>query len=477
MNTVYFDIGDTLRYSRSNRTLTGIQRFVTQAIIHLVNKYGLDRIKLIAYHPRKKRLVCYDASYFLGEFDFDRNCFLHHFGVRRQFLIPPKLVSYVDDKYGSRWKDLISAGLLLKNLLSGGRTFRKNGIAITWPEKPAAPVDADIQLKPGDIIFVGGAPWGALPFYTELQRLRQSRGVHVCHYIHDLIPIVAPQYCVSKLSKKFGNWLTMMVDQSDYLLTNSVASAKDLHQWLADKGVLIDVGVVRLAHQFADKSREYIDLGRVSNRVRNEARLPYALCVGTLDARKNIWTLANVWMEVHARLGVATPRLIFAGKSGGMKEDFDAFIKATGSLYGYIRIIDGPSDDELVYLYRNCLFSIYPSYIEGWGLPIGECLWFGRPVICSNTSSMPEVGGDLADYVDPTRPETILQAVLRMIEDVDYRERRAAQISRAHLRSWTDFAEDLWRELSKISSANVFSGANPMNIPCYSQKDCDAANA
>src|SRR5690606_10338630 len=139
----------------------------------------------------------------------------------------------------------------------------------------------------------------------------------------------------------------------------------------------------------------YAVVDGIRRNVLNDSRVPYALCVGVLSARKNVWTLANVWMQLHSRLGVETPRLIFAGKRGGRIDDFDDLIRATGSLYGYIRIIESPSDDELAYLYRNCLFSIFPSYIEGWGLPIGECLWFGRPVVCSSTSSMPEVGGDL----------------------------------------------------------------------------------
>jgi len=329
------------------------------------------------------------------------------------------------------------------------------------PERPAMSANAEAQLAPGDVVFIGGATWMSLSFYEELKRVRRVSGVYVCHYVHDVIPIVAPQYCAGAFPERFERWLRVIVGQSDYLLTNSGASAGDLKRWLFDNGFSRDVGIVRLAHQFANKSRDYMVLKGIRDRVRNDARVPYALCVGTLESRKNIWTLANIWMQVHAQLGVATPRLIFAGKLGALREDFEDFIRGTGSLYGYIRIVESPSDDELAYLYRNCLFSVYPSYIEGWGLPIGECLWFGRPVICSSTSSMPEVGGDLADYIDPKCPESILEAVLKMITDVDYRERRAAQISRACLRSWTDVADDLWCALSKVASAGA-SYENPI---------------
>jgi len=59
-------------------------------------------------------------------------------------------------------------------------------------------------------------------------------------------------------------------------------------------------------------------------------------------------------------------------------------------------LVENPSDEELAYLYKNSLFTVFPSYYEGWGLPIGESLWFGKPVVASNTSSMREVGGMLS---------------------------------------------------------------------------------
>ncbi|HEY7533779.1 MAG TPA: glycosyltransferase, partial [Nitrospiraceae bacterium] len=243
-----------------------------------------------------------------------------------------------------------------------------------------------------------------------------------------------------------------------YFLTNSQATRSDLDAWLAQNGMIVPTGVLPLAHQFVDYARGDAPPegdGPIHARIRNAARIPYALCVGSIESRKNIWTLANVWKRIHARLGDSTPRLIFAGNPGWLREDFDDFIRGTGSLYGFIRILERPSDAELAYLYRRCLFSVFPSYKEGWGLPVGEGLWFGRPVVCSNTSAMPEVGGPLADYVDPTSWDSIEAALLRMITDADYRERRAAEISEARLRTWSDVADDLWNELSALTTGNA----------------------
>ena len=96
-----------------------------------------------------------------------------------------------------------------------------------------------------------------------------------------------------------------------------------------------------------------------------------------------------------------------------------------------------------------CLFSIFVSFKEGWGLPIGESLWFGRPVICSNVSSMPEVGGNLAEYVNPYSLASIEEAVIKLSLDNEYREQKCRQIAQAHLRSWSDVALDLSQLLTQ----------------------------
>ena len=81
-------------------------------------------------------------------------------------------------------------------------------------------------------------------------------------------------------------------------------------------------------------------------------------------------------------------------------------------------LFTGKVDDiTLRNLYRGCVCVVYPSTYEGFGLPILEAMSSGVPVITSNTSSMPEVGGDLATYVDPYDINSIAQAILKFIDN------------------------------------------------------------
>ncbi len=63
------------------------------------------------------------------------------------------------------------------------------------------------------------------------------------------------------------------------------------------------------------------------------------------------------------------------------------------------------------------MFSVFPSFEEGWGLPVGESLIFGRPCLASNASSVPEVGGEFVDYIDPFNTNDGYEKISRFIED------------------------------------------------------------
>lgn len=460
--TLYYDVTDVLEYARANPTLSGIQRVWVQLLNRMVNAHGTERLRLIGWHSTAERLLAFDAAFFSGHYIYDQAAFCRHFGLEATAPSGNDLDSYLARKYGRSWRrPMHRARLLAINALTAGRTFQKRRIGPAPERHRNGQIDGCVSFSPGDVVFVAGATWNFDAYLGALARARRERGVAIVHYIHDLIPLLAPEHVVDDVPEQFARWLRHLSRSTDCFLTNSHATRRDLNAWLAERGRDVPSRVLPLAHQFGDSNRgpaaqaaQGASAGaRIHARVLNAARLPYALCVGTIESRKNVWTLANVWQRIHARLGAATPRLIFAGKHGWLKEDFDDFIRGTGSLSGYIRIVDRPSDAELEHLYGRCLFSVFASYKEGWGLPVGEGLWLGRPVVCSGTSSMPEVGGALADYFDPTCWESIEAALLKMITDAAYRERRAAEIAAAPLRAWSDVADELWRELAAIGAA------------------------
>ena len=99
-------------------------------------------------------------------------------------------------------------------------------------------------------------------------------------------------------------------------------------------------------------------------------------------------------------------------------------------------------DDHLPDLYRGALLFVYPSLYEGFGLPVLEAMACGTPVITSNRTSLPEVAGDAALLIDPTRPESLATAMTSIMHDGELRQSlRAKGLTRARAFTWDAVAE------------------------------------
>ena len=121
---------------------------------------------------------------------------------------------------------------------------------------------------------------------------------------------------------------------------------------------------------------------------------PFALCVGTVEFRKNQAPLLKLWESLGEGSG---PRLADARhrrRSGLARPRRAQPAPARRAQAPYLGS-EAPTDRELAWLYGRAAFTVFPSLAEGWGLPIGESLWFGKPCVASDATSMPEVGGPL----------------------------------------------------------------------------------
>jgi glycosyltransferase involved in cell wall biosynthesis len=159
----------------------------------------------------------------------------------------------------------------------------------------------------------------------------------------------------------------------------------------------------------------------------------------------------------------AVPVLIFAGQIGWKVDELLADLAASGYLGGKIEHRPGLSDDELDEAYRCCLFTVFPSLCEGWGLPIAESLAHGKFCVASNRTSIPEVCGDLIDYFDPSNDDDALAKIERLLLDPCYLAAREARL-RAEYRpsTWADCAHSLVLKLDPQGpKAEVSSARDP----------------
>ena len=139
------------------------------------------------------------------------------------------------------------------------------------------------------------------------------------------------------------------------------------------------------------------------------------MSVSTVEARKNHTALFYVYKEAERR-GIELPRLVIVGRNGWQTGDFRHIVHRDPGTKEHITILNNVDDAQLTWLYKNCLFTVFPSFYEGWGMPIAESLSYGKMCISSDESSMPEIAGDLIDYFSPYDTGDILGVIERYLD-------------------------------------------------------------
>lgn len=138
----------------------------------------------------------------------------------------------------------------------------------------------------------------------------------------------------------------------------------------------------------------------------------YLLTVGTIEPRKNYLNLIKAYLFLPQKIQDEFS-LVIVGHCGW---NYTAIMRAAGK-NDNIKILTGVGDDDLPFLYNGAKLFCYPSLYEGFGLPVLEAMSCGCPVVTSNTSSLPEVGGETAAYVNPYQPQSIAVAMEKLIND------------------------------------------------------------
>ncbi len=165
------------------------------------------------------------------------------------------------------------------------------------------------------------------------------------------------------------------------------------------------------------------------------------LAVGTLEPRKNYETLLDALDLYWARSPRPLPLRIAGG--GGWKSDVLKEHLTTLETRGRVQRLGYVPDADLLRLYGRAQALIFPTWYEGFGMPVLEALSQGAPVICSENSSLPEVGGNAAVYIDPASAESICQAMLALEADPVRRARLAEAGRRQAARfSWEKAARE-----------------------------------
>jgi glycosyltransferase involved in cell wall biosynthesis len=234
--------------------------------------------------------------------------------------------------------------------------------------------------------------------------------------VHDLAYKKYPEYFTSSV-KKWDKHIGQNVLNADAIIVQSQQTKDDLIELfnvLPDKIKTISLPVNSIFH-----ANPY---DCIKSEIRKKYNLlsPFALFVGTLEPRKNIPNLIKAFERLH-KSNISDLNLVIVGKRGWLYNEIISSIN-NSTVRNKICYLDYTPEKNLAVIYRLATFFIYPSFYEGYGVPVLEAMASGTPVITSNTSSLKEIAEGASILIDPINVEELADAMFRLSNDQSLRE-------------------------------------------------------
>ena len=310
-----------------------------------------------------------------------------------------------------------------------------------WARKKQWPQGCSISplLDPSPLRWPLARP--ARLFHGLNQRLPNSSYAVRVVTVHDLFPLTSTDYSTVEFQRRFTQILHHAIVRADHIIAVSDTTRQQLLKHTEARDDRIHV-----VHHGVDSPLMPSRIEQDDFRERTLGLAPpekFFLNVGTIQTRKNV---ANI---VLALKRLPEYRMVLAGGDGFGAERVYSLIEKEGMAGRVIRL-GHTSTEQLRLLYSMATALVFPSLEEGFGFPILEAMSYGLPVITSNCSSMPEVAGDAALFVDPRDVSQIGEAMRRLAEDdilaADLRRRGP---ERARMFSWEKCAQATWEVYRK----------------------------
>ena len=252
------------------------------------------------------------------------------------------------------------------------------GVALGWPSRQPE----------GRFLFNTGHSGLEQPAYPALLQRLDARPVF---FVHDLIPITHPEYCRPGESGRHARRMDAILGLAAGVIANSQATLAELTRYAQHHGKAMPPAVVALLAP---------GLAAVPSGPKPLAE-PYFVMLGTLEPRKNHVFLLQLWRRLAERLGAACPKLVVVGQRGWECENVVDLLERCAALRGLVVEVPRCGDAELADWLRHAQALLFPSFAEGYGLPLAEALALRTPAIASDLPAFREIAGGIPEYLDP----------------------------------------------------------------------------
>lgn len=268
--------------------------------------------------------------------------------------------------------------------------------------------------------------------------------------VHDIIPKLFPGYLGNFRKKLYWKLTERGIGNADKIITVSKKTEKDLIRHLDIDSKKITVSYIATDEIYNKEVSE-----EENARVMGKYGLSrgYIYTGGGLEMRKNVEGTIRAYkilldqsMDRFAKLNEIPP-LVISGKlmpeMAPMVTDVEALVKSMG-IEDKVKLLGFVSQEDLPALYRNSQMFCYPSFYEGFGLPVLEAMCQGVPVVTAKSSSLPEVGGDGVLYCDPSDIEEMSRVMKKILTDENLRKTLSEKgKKRSGYFSWDNFTQKI----------------------------------
>lgn len=268
-----------------------------------------------------------------------------------------------------------------------------------------------------DILFLLDSSW--MPEIWSALKIAHLKGAHIIFNIYDLIPISHPQFCDKDVSDQFADYYHRSMQIAAGYMAISATVRDDAKRYLVGASPEFS------AKPDAAPQFDYFYLGAdfcldfSETCIRSELKQIFSndtavfLAVGTIEPRKNHAYLLDVFERLWSQGSAA--KLLIAGKIGWKVDTLMVRLRSHPQLNRNLFLFHTLSDMELSFVYSRSKSLVFPSVVEGFGLPIIEALQHGLPVIASDIPIHREIGGQLVYYVDHENPESLVNQISEIL--------------------------------------------------------------
>lgn len=287
------------------------------------------------------------------------------------------------------------------------------------------------NFSKGQTVVVPGAFWTLGDSANYFHQIQRQFDLKIVTFVHDILPLTHPHFFEDNAVQVFDAEVTRFLAMSKSFIVFSHYVESELAAYLKLKGLVnkaiyfMNFGVGLRQHENPDADWETFAIKELELSDKE-----FAICVGSLEPRKNPRILLRAWKALYKKYGESVPTLVFVGRRGWKIDWFFDELLACNYLNNRVRVLHNVDDQQLSLLYKKSKFVLFPSFVEGRGLPVEEALAYGKYVLASNAPSVLEAGRNLAFHFDPLDEQPLIEEVSKVISDEKYLKNKEQNIAK-----------------------------------------------